>query len=332
MKKILSLAVLALSFSFVFAQKTNLIFFTEGGEKFYVILNSVLQNQAAETNVKVTDLPAPNYKLKILFQDSTITALEKNLMFNQGTETTFDIKKNNKGEYVVRYLNEVPIAQAPVAPATQTVVVFAPSGPSLPVAPTTTTTISTSQSTTTTSTNVNPGGVTMGVSVGDGQQNLNLNMNVSGTNTDVAGSSSATNYNSTSTTTTVTTTTTNVNPVPQDVPPQQPNPLPGYSGALGCPYPMSQADFDALKASISAKSFDDSKLTMAKQVITSNCLLCSQVRELMLLFSFEDNKLELAKYAYGYTYDLGNFYKVNDAFTFESSIDELNNYISGIRK
>ena len=47
-----------------------------------------------------------------------------------------------------------------------------------------------------------------------------------------------------------------------------------------------------------------------------------------MLFSFEDSKLDFAKYCYGYTYDLGNYYMVNDAFDFESTIEELNNYIN----
>lgn len=52
----------------------------------------------------------------------------------------------------------------------------------------------------------------------------------------------------------------------------------------------------------------------------------------MLLFSFEDTRLDLAKYAYGYTFDIGNYYQINDAFTFSSSIDELNSYIQGFRR
>lgn len=329
MKKNLFLAVFMISFCMLKAQMTNLIFFTEGGEKFYVILNGVLQNEKSETNVKVTELPAPSYKLKILFEDSTIIPLEKNLMFNQGTETTFNIKKNNKDEFVVRYLNEVPIAQAPVPPATQTVVIFSASGPAAPVHPVATTIVSTTQTTTTTAGTTAPvEGVSMGINVGDGQQNLNMNLNVSGTNTNMTGTSTTSSYSQTTTTTT----TTGVNTQPVYIPPQPANPLPGYSGAIGCPYPMSPNDFEALKGSISSKSFDDSKLTLAKQVIATNCLLCSQLREVMLLFSFEDTKLELAKYAYGYTYDLGNYFKVNDAFTFESSIDELNEYITGVSK
>ncbi len=92
--------------------------------------------------------------------------------------------------------------------------------------------------------------------------------------------------------------------------------------------PLSPGEFSELKRSIASKSFEDSKLTIAKQVVGNACLLSSQVKELMLLFSFEESRLELAKFAYGRTYDIGNYYKVNDAFTFESSIDELNQYIS----
>ena len=103
--------------------------------------------------------------------------------------------------------------------------------------------------------------------------------------------------------------------------------MPGYNGPVGCSWPMSNQDFAGVKNSISSKSFEDSKLTMAKQVINSNCLFSQQVKEIMMLFSFEDTKLDLAKYAYGFTFDLGNYYKVNDALDFESSIDELNAYI-----
>ena len=91
---------------------------------------------------------------------------------------------------------------------------------------------------------------------------------------------------------------------------------------------MSTGDFESVKGSINSKSFEESKLTVAKQVISSNCLFASQVREVMMLFGFENTKLEFAKYAYNYTYDLGNYFKVNDAFQFESSIDDLNRAIN----
>jgi len=52
------------------------------------------------------------------------------------------------------------------------------------------------------------------------------------------------------------------------------------------------------------------------------------VKELVGLFTFESSKLEIAKAAYGRTIDKNNFYQVNDAFTFSSSVDELSEYIN----
>ena len=42
-------------------------------------------------------------------------------------------------------------------------------------------------------------------------------------------------------------------------------------------------------------------------------------------------KLDLAKFAYGYTYDIGNYFKVSQALDFSSSVEELNDYISTFR-
>ena len=107
----------------------------------------------------------------------------------------------------------------------------------------------------------------------------------------------------------------------------KPNPLPGYNGPFGCSSPMDLSPFDEAKKSIASKSFSDTKMELAKQVTKANCLLASQVRQLMSLFSFESQKLEFAKFAYDYTYDRGNYYTINDEFGFESSIRELAKFL-----
>lgn len=104
--------------------------------------------------------------------------------------------------------------------------------------------------------------------------------------------------------------------------------MPGYNGRVGCDWPMNQADFQRAKNTIANADFDDDKLTIAKQVLGMNCLTVDQVKQLGMLFDFEDNKLEFAKFAWGRTYDLGNYYILNDMFDFSSSIDELNEYIN----
>jgi hypothetical protein len=117
--------------------------------------------------------------------------------------------------------------------------------------------------------------------------------------------------------------------VPQPVPvePIRPNPLPGYNGPVGCDYPMDATEFEAARATIESKSFSDTKMQLAKQITRTNCLTTAQVVAVMQLFSFESQKLEFAKFAYDYTYDSGNYYKINEAFGFESSVRDLEKYL-----
>jgi hypothetical protein len=94
---------------------------------------------------------------------------------------------------------------------------------------------------------------------------------------------------------------------------------------------MSPSDFSSLKQTIASKTFEDTRMTIAKSVLGDRCVISDQVKELCSLFTFEENKLEIAKFAYQRTYDIGNYFKVNDVFTFESSIEELNDYIRARR-
>lgn len=94
-----------------------------------------------------------------------------------------------------------------------------------------------------------------------------------------------------------------------------------------CTSPVSDEEFQTAKKSIQSKSFEDSRFTLAKQILKNKCLSAKQVKEIMLLFSFEQTRLDFAKFAYDYTADKDNYYILNDAFTFESSISELNQYL-----
>jgi hypothetical protein len=149
--------------------------------------------------------------------------------------------------------------------------------------------------------------------------NVNVDMDMGGMGVDMNVNVNET-YSETHTTTTTTTTTAG-----------QPDHyvMPGYSGPIGCPWPMDEGQFANAQRSVSSKDFEDSKLTVAKQITGANCLTADQVRRIMDEFDFEDSKLEYAKFAYNKTYDIGNYYMLNDSFDFESSIDELNEYING---
>lgn len=90
---------------------------------------------------------------------------------------------------------------------------------------------------------------------------------------------------------------------------------------------MKDNDFDNLKSLVETKSFENTKIDFLKTAIDDNYFISLQVKEMMRLLSFEASKLEIAKYAYKKTCDKENYFKVYDAFTFESSITELREWI-----
>ncbi len=321
MKNLLAAIVLLICTIAAYAENSNAILFTENGERFKVVLNGVLQNATPETNVKLTDLPAPNYKCRIIFEDTKLGYVDFNMFFpNQGYEVTWNIKKNNKGEYVVRYVSDVLIADALPAPPAQSEFAYT----TVPATTTTTTTVQQQQS------SVGSGGgenFNLSISVNDNNQGGSISMNATG----MDGGMQQSGYSSTTTTTThtVTTTTGNVPPPPPASAPVVVVYVPGYTGKTGCPIPINQNEFSQMKETIRSKTFEETKLTISKQILKDNCVTSSQVRDILNLFDFESTKLDFAKFAYARTYDIGNYYKVNDAFEFESSVDELNDYISG---
>jgi hypothetical protein len=322
MKKLIAACVISLFTIAAYSQNSNAILFTENGERFKVVLNGVLQNDKGETNVKLTQLNAPNYKCRILFEDAALGYVDFNMFFNNpGSEVTWNIKKNNKGAYVVRFVSEVAIADAPPSPPSQPQVAYT-------TTPATTTTTNTQQQQTTTGTG-NSDNFSLNMGVNSNGEGGNISINATG----MDGGTQQSGYATTTTTTTHTvTTTTTGNMPPPPPPPPSSKPVnviyvPGYSGPVGCPMPVSESEFNQMKESIRAKSFEETKLTISKQILKDNCVTSAQVRDLLGLFDFENTKLEFAKYAYSKTYDTGNYYKVNDAFEFESSVDELNKYI-----
>lgn len=321
-KKLATSVLLLLIITMAKAQTANAVLFTENGERFYVILNGLRMNDQPQTNVKLTELTADWYKMKVIFEDKTLGEENFNLGLSLGNEVAYAIKKNSKGKYVMRPVSETPLAQAPPTPPQQQVVVYNPSAPVYQEGGTVTQTTTT---TTTTQGGSNMGdgeniNFNMGVNVGE--TGGSINMNIGGM--DMTGTSTSTTTHSH--TTTSTTTSSSSTP-----PPPPPSYLPGYTGPIGCPVPMNPVDFSDLKSTIASKDFEDTRMTIAKSVLKNHCLFVSQVKDLMGLFTFENTKLDFAKYAYGYTYDQGNYFKVNDMFDFESSISDLDKFINSRR-
>ena len=94
---------------------------------------------------------------------------------------------------------------------------------------------------------------------------------------------------------------------------------------------MSSRDFEMVKDQIRKEWLESNRIVSAKVIIDKNNFTAQQAKELALLFGFENNKLEISKYAYRKTVDKQNYFIVNDVFAFSSSKDELARFIRDIR-
>lgn len=112
--------------------------------------------------------------------------------------------------------------------------------------------------------------------------------------------------------------------------PNEPSVVPPVPPVPPTPYAMSPRDYEEACQLISKESFDSSKLTVAEQVVSANPVTANQILGICKLFSFESNKLSFAKFAYTYCVDKNKYYLLNEAFSYESSKRELNEFIKGL--
>ncbi|MBL7738043.1 MAG: DUF4476 domain-containing protein [Chitinophagaceae bacterium] len=104
-----------------------------------------------------------------------------------------------------------------------------------------------------------------------------------------------------------------------------------YDRNYGYERGMDDREFRQVLSSIEKEWLETNKLKSATQIVRTSSLTSAQVKQLVLMFSFESNKLELAKQAYANTVDKRNYYIINDAFSFSGSKDELNRFIRNSR-
>lgn len=297
----LTLALFVLS-TIAFAQLGpvgHLTIFSESGDKFYLILNGERQNDIPQTNLRVEDLNQPYYNAKIIFEDKTLQEVTKNNLMltdvdGNYADVTYKIKKdkNNKTKMKLNYYSSIPVQQGYIPPSNVYVMHYGQPRPA------------SGSSQTTTTTTVNQG-VNVGASVNVGGVNMNVNIN------DPYGTSV-----SETTTTTTHSSSGNHNHHDDDAP-------------RGCKnqYAMNGRDFDSAIATIKKQSFEETKLKTAKQIVTANCLNVNQISQICQSFSFEDSKLDFAKFAYQFCVEPKNYFKLNSIFSFSSSVDDLTDYV-----
>lgn len=299
-------------------QKTgNLTIFSEDGDPFYLVLNGEKQNNVPQTNLRIEELPQPYYNAKIIFADSTVAPVSKNNLMimspdNVMMDVTYKIKKDRSGKAKLNYYSAIEVVPDYIPPAGAHV--YSYGRPDV-------VRVSDGRTYTRTTTTTTQAGAGNGVYA-------NVNVNGVGVGVNVAIDDPMMNQ---TTTTRTTTTTTHHNSNTNNGGHRRNNDdYDDYNQRRrGCNgRPMSSSDFSAAVKTISNTSFDDSKLSTAQSIASNNCLTTDQVVKICGLFGFEETKLKFAKYAYEYTTDQKNYFKVNDVFSFSSSKEELSEFVA----
>lgn len=91
---------------------------------------------------------------------------------------------------------------------------------------------------------------------------------------------------------------------------------------------MSIGRFDLLVQQVRKASFESSKVNVASQALRNNRITTSQMISLLNEFSFESTKLKFAKDYYRVVVDRRNYFMINDVFTFQSSKDDLTDFLN----
>lgn len=293
------------------SQSGDAVIYTEFGEPFTVYLNNQKKNSTPANNVQIKDLTSEFYSIRIDFEDASMQDVSNNHFAIQfGQSSSYMLKMTRKGKYALRFHSATPQGSAPdvvtTAPASRPAsgnVTQRPGSDDPGSAMGVQTEVKVTESSHTTEEKVN----------------TDIKMSAFGINMDVKVEESYSHTESD-----------HSDRVEMDMDNKLTRPAEGrdevyYDGP--CSNPMTKSEFNGNLESIRGKSFEDSKLTMAKQMTKSKCLTSNQVGRVMAVFSFEDTKLEFAKFAFDYCVDTDNYFQVNNAFDFEMTIDELNEYL-----
>ncbi len=274
----------------------HLTIFSENGDKFKLVLNGEVINTVSQTNLRVEELTQPYYNAKILFDDPNLQQISKNtLMLTDAdgifSDVTYKVRrdKNNPAKIKMNFFSQIPVDRGFIpAPNVHVIHYGQPDVFQTQVVQTT---------------NSANDGFSMGVNAGG--VNMNVNVNGMGMNG--------------SQTTTTTTTTQGGGYVEQPV----------YNNHQGCDrkYAMSPGNFANALATVKKQKFDDTRLKTARQITSANCLNVSQISQIAQVFSFEDNKLDYAKFAFDFCVEPRNYFNLYNIFKFSSNVDELTEYV-----
>lgn len=327
----------------LFAQnKGELVIFSNLGEKFYVILNGVQQNQLPASNVKIDGLAEGWYSCRVL-SENNLFSLTQNVGVGANILVTYHVI-NKKGEHKLRYYSESPLNSYTNTENLSSVTYHTEPFEETIVTQTTTTTTQTTNNNATNVSTLTPEGenVSVGITANSTEtnqestsENVNVSINIntsipseeelengtfnSSINIIENGSTQNNNSNTSTTYTETTTTTTTTSPATMS------------NSSSSVDYTNCIVDASGMEKAISMvknESFSEDKMRVAKQFAKKKCLTVNQVKEFAVLFSFSEDILEYVTFAYDNCLNKDDYYELMDVFTFSDDKRALEDFLN----
>jgi len=102
--------------------------------------------------------------------------------------------------------------------------------------------------------------------------------------------------------------------------------MPDYEGEVGCPWPLKDEELNEVKLKINNLSIDDRKIDVYSDFRQSEldfCITVEQLRSIVILFEYDEFKMEIVKNSYPFIYDKDNILLLEKDFSYQNSFDEL---------
>jgi hypothetical protein len=80
---------------------------------------------------------------------------------------------------------------------------------------------------------------------------------------------------------------------------------------------------------IKKQNFSETMVALAHQIIVAKkCFTTNQIIQIIGVFPFAENKMDIAKFSWDYCTDKNNYYTLVDAFNFSGDKEELMKFIN----
>jgi len=341
MKKILFTSLFLLAAICLNAQYSLLTVFSDEGEEFYLYVNGKKMNEQAQSRVEFIKLENDYQKIKVVGTGGANITVSKQVpakdFDGNYCKMTYCLKKNRRGDYKLREYDVTALPKEEVAQRAQPVqtkVVVVEEKPEKKTVTKTEETVSVSVSANnknSASLNVSADDdkVSLSINVSENTKSENVSVSFSASESSVSGSIQVTESSQETVVieTSSSSSSSNSGETKKVEVVEVVSPLPGYSGKVGCDNLINDSEYDDIAAAIKNNDFEETKFTVAKDIVSKKCIQAKHVHDIMKLFDHEDTRLRFAKFAYTYTYDQDDYYKVYKAFDFELTIDDLKAYI-----